>query len=1845
MGFYGNITNTSRTQFVFDRTYSNRAQMDSFANADGVYIGRYVLVEYDTTLAADWCTDVYMDDGVFYTSPLKENNTKILYGVGNIVAGKYLRVPAAYIDPVTKKEIIHNFDAMAENKYKDLIYLILTSENAKEPNVELMSESTSTYVENYQIDMKQYGEGRGYDSTVWQKVYTDNHERYVMIAELNTVVPTFGISADAPTMSPMAPHFDVDSSNVYYKVHWQPSWGLRVKTASPIATAVAIDNAGATINGVPLIDLSDRLNTPLPSDETTVWKRPIYNASTGKLITYGYEASFTPEGNISSGAWRANASGSNIPAAIFYNRAGFKPEVVGEIQGYADKITLEPTGKSGYLYNNHDGKGTLEAQVDTQELSIILPSIGNTISKVWDLVYGGVEENNGSKRNLNITWSDGSIVPNLSGLRMVTKKNAGYGYEPNQVNTIAGAINSVHDLMGMIVQEKDNLASINPNELSTEYIYFDKKTGKYFRKNKKYELVPINTADIDWNNRYIPIDQYNNDDWDLENGHNNYYLDYVPSNPKTGNGDIFPNYILERYTRYEDKEYYKVPTPDPNSNLAVKGEELLEGVFQPRTYYTKIDKTVLVEEKLETTKSYVISMDDEYKAETAYYKLTYEPLPDNARFYVQGVYYKVSEETEVINPNINDFNKRLYFIKENGRYIRPAQFDDTGATKYYVLTFDAENDNIGNYQYFAVNSKVENGYNYVERITYIKDPSITSQDILDSLNTPRYTVNNSGAYTVTTTYVEGTEYYYKHSTLELVQGGITVSGENVNEVVLMPFEENSNYCYHIPAGMGGLNGFNEFVILTNKLLTTYTDNLVQVATTPVNDIYEPNTHYYQITDTADPLYGSYVFDPEDFPVADRIYYKPEALQLGEKVNNNTQNIKVYEPYKYYYVNDDGDYILDTRKTLTDGITLYEKKGLYVYNDATGIYPNGTEWNLNIRTLPNGVQLAERSETWGVEELTGFARHYNTIHGLILRLNDILEQKNELIRDYDTAQGLMNKIKDILFMFGDLKGNEVVVTDDYGRIITTKIKGDNKWIGDALHGLNGAIQISHSTKSTNDIVYSLNGLTKATDDEILNARTETILSFGDSITQESYKLKFDQAGHAYTDYTTVAKKDLLTLPIITFEESVSKNGGNVITAFSAIDLNTSNAKLGAMRQWVGTLQLDAEFNLIANDKTGIAPTDTITGAFAKVNTAFNNAYDEIQATEDDIREDMALITSTIPLTGYTIYSGQASPLNDTNAIGVTATDTINSAFAKVNEKFAGLELEKYKDALRILGISGTSPDYYTNVTPIDERIKNHVDLELIEDNYGKTIEVETYRPYFFEYASGYMEDEKGIMKKYDITFDSDEPYYLYSSDGIHWEEKLFGINWSDDYTYQFKSITYDNIGSKFLLVFSYYDEEAGAYKTFLWPIQSISDTIDFSSATAILNSALLMKEGHLNVLHFSSFKLAGDLWVAVEDDNGTEATEGWTRPILYSYDTINNSVTVKRVPDNTFSSTLYWTEFVYDKNTESYFLFSAYNFNNPVATKSYVISTDKGDSWTVKSNLPASVAWSSAYESDGTIIIIPKDQAYLYYSVDSGTSWVQFIPPFSSSTSSVICLPGKNPQTGMKVFYFYDRYDGKVYMYSSDMKSYISAYWEQLKGSDIGSFDRPFLCEDKMVYKINGIIDIISPEGEEPEVRKFTNILTYSSNGLDLLNNDRVKFAHSTFLPTELDKKELLGFDYTLSPTYTGNNWIDGRPIMRQVFMIGDIGTTVKSIPLNTGKLSTLVSFKAFGIKDGDTMRPIPFTWPHSTNGYATSIVIKGWDTDSPYFYTQAAASGIVTDVYVILEYTYEEVIDEQIQIK
>ena len=47
---------------------------------------------------------------------------------------------------------------------------------------------------------------------------------------------------------------------------------------------------------------------------------------------------------------------------------------------------MSPTGKSGNTYYENGTFG--QEKIDTYELSMMLPSIGQAVSNLWDIVYG-----------------------------------------------------------------------------------------------------------------------------------------------------------------------------------------------------------------------------------------------------------------------------------------------------------------------------------------------------------------------------------------------------------------------------------------------------------------------------------------------------------------------------------------------------------------------------------------------------------------------------------------------------------------------------------------------------------------------------------------------------------------------------------------------------------------------------------------------------------------------------------------------------------------------------------------------------------------------------------------------------------------------------------------------------------------------------------------------------------------------------------------------------------------------------------------------------------------------------------------------------------------------------------------------------------------------------------------------------------------------------------------------------------------------------------------------------------------------------------------------------------------
>ena len=634
-GFYGNIRNATSNSFKFDRVYSNRALMDKNCNSDGVFGGRYVLVEYDQGLTEGIATDnanvyyyfnnkyhleepviqeihedAYIQESLdnFYREttditkqagksyyikstngiyrsydvdpwptedrvPIYErliNNSPGYYYV--LDQGDYISISANELEldnlgvetgiyrkiTVNKYALINqsgdadldDYEIDEEHLIGNLIVEIITEELAIDVNdvgesskkhylqedgyfrekngnhlyydapyqfgtdnqvklnttisasffvdgqemphnVDLSFEDN--YTINYEIDKAVYGKGRGYDSTVWRKVYKqDGSAQYVNIAELNSVVPTFAVTADIPTDVPLQPHFDEDSTNVYYNLHIQTPWGFRIGEATSNQLISKQMEPSKHFAEHETLTFSDKSDVRVRTQETDY-------SNEGYIIYKPIE----------------------YDGAIYFNLDGFNEEYSIHDTTTENNISLDSTGVSGKKYNTHvaGNNESFESQEqweDTKELRMILPSLGNTIASVWDKMYGDGSTSKDGRRLNTILWEDPNYpLPSvLQKLHLVTEVDSipdayyyspeGYKYitdEKQEIDTLAGAINSVHDLMGMIIT-KDEPIPVTPGvdsdlyaiegddtvylpNASTKFIYYSKE-GEGDEENHKF---------------------------------------------------------------------------------------------------------------------------------------------------------------------------------------------------------------------------------------------------------------------------------------------------------------------------------------------------------------------------------------------------------------------------------------------------------------------------------------------------------------------------------------------------------------------------------------------------------------------------------------------------------------------------------------------------------------------------------------------------------------------------------------------------------------------------------------------------------------------------------------------------------------------------------------------------------------------------------------------------------------------------------------------------------------------------------------------------------------------------------------------------------------------------------------------------------------------------------------------------------------------------------------------------------------------------------------------------------------------------------------------------------------
>ena len=1253
MGFYGNITNTTRTQFSFDATYPSRYEMDTQVANDGVYVGRYVLVEYDKdikgslsglpqvykittdglnkdfalSISADFIVNEKVDGEENKVNPTiircitEEDRKNIADGIlkytDNLIEkGTVLRVPGklnddgkpiynlvansgTHTDPSNPSNFLYDEYWVATGNEQFVITMMAEDEQGRPVKQyttftgalweSLGDSSQDSFTLNFTRDKQYYKTSRGYDSTVWQKVLDKGYEKYVMVAELNTIVPTFDITADAPTIVPLRPHFDVDSTNVYYKLHWQPTWGLRIRSSEPDTQVPQYDTEGKPIAAT---ILSSNSRIEYPSDENTHWTRTEFDKTTNsKKVLY---AKYNETGGID---WTEKAPEEDPPvinAAIYYNRDGFDPDVVSkswdrkylhqlglagrrdpavdpdvspsEDKGFvAEGITIAPTGLSGNTYANHNGVATPE--VDTQELSIMLPSIGDAISDVWDLVYGGRKTNEAiqktQKRNPDVEWYDARAVQDRTGLRLVKdgftykmKSGETLGcprnyYNTANVNTIAGCINSVHDLMGMIIQPYNTFDAMkqNINNNDDDTIYFDVSNDKYYRRDMKYTYTPLAASAytyerIDLSEGEFKPDLYyvkNGSKYDVASGKYNKDLEYyvrkltasegyeqVKVQPFDGSKYYYINELtnggkdfISEPTYHRDKTYYTMDSARIDKTRIDLGDN-----FQGYTYYQYMTDT-----NTNKLHSPYYAIDWTYAGQNYDPKATYYEIeerfalkdvisePPYTDLYLPGIfYYRAWAEDKYSKVYWDGLQHITVYNKNDDGTYTPVQEPQTGEYYYqklhtagepYILKvgeqpvkadFDYRIDNsdlgTGNIKEGGVlidhymvkkGEKVTETYTEIDTYEQVKFNDPSSSYVWDEAKAgPAWVFDKSvGDYVRNTLPFDPEKnkqnlYFVQQKKYVYVYAGGTIDEDK--PLHLLPYAR-TQVSYKDPLSGEIVEDFdinykdiqhgNPWFVKTtvnSHLLGPYTiyipvtatsirRQLVDYYTNPARDekdrlqyyqlkkkkidkFYAPNLYYYKVGENLDrEKKGSYILETnkhlkvnnaEGYSLAHLTITSNDYHKINEHDTATNQRIYFYYP-NYFYRKEGDEYVLAQEKTMNPNETYYVIKNFYIDSDTMNIMPHGQQWNNKIKHIPPSVSLATRDVGFTYYELVDFARKLNTIHGLILKMNQVIDSEDTDTRDLKTIQGALNTFNDWISHLGKLDSQDLVIVDNYGRL--------------------------------------------------------------------------------------------------------------------------------------------------------------------------------------------------------------------------------------------------------------------------------------------------------------------------------------------------------------------------------------------------------------------------------------------------------------------------------------------------------------------------------------------------------------------------------------------------------------------------------------------------------------------------------------------------------------------------------------------------------------------------------------------------------------------------------------------
>lgn len=320
MSLYGNVRRIGSQAFQFDRIYPNRKALETASSAgDGVHIGRYVLIEY----------------GHRYEAEIDETS------------GQKAKAFRWEFDPARNEMIQVEYDRWTER---------------------------DEYKANREVDWDAYG--MNYDSTVWQKIMSGNVEKYIMIAELNAILPKLNMNVEGGLI-----YSEADENHPAAEVY--DAFNNKVEN-------VAVDINKPYFDNIQDTELSYLLHFPQPIQLNVDTDSIDYN-SEGFNMFYGIVKDPT----------------SSYIHWITDNFYGTNYDHFGREVNNANQSPIEYA------------KTKLTALLNSRTLRMHIPAFGNVISDLYDILYGHPSyerDNNGDI--IYLKNSDGTYMLDEFGLKI-----------------------------------------------------------------------------------------------------------------------------------------------------------------------------------------------------------------------------------------------------------------------------------------------------------------------------------------------------------------------------------------------------------------------------------------------------------------------------------------------------------------------------------------------------------------------------------------------------------------------------------------------------------------------------------------------------------------------------------------------------------------------------------------------------------------------------------------------------------------------------------------------------------------------------------------------------------------------------------------------------------------------------------------------------------------------------------------------------------------------------------------------------------------------------------------------------------------------------------------------------------------------------------------------------------------------------------------------------------------------------------------------------------------------------------------------------------------------------------